>query len=276
MATHPKLAAFEQALEHNLKKATEETHAKKLVQAIEHMLFPGGKRFRPQLIFALGSLLHVPEAQSTPCAIALEYIHTYSLIHDDLPAMDNDALRRGKPTCHIAFDEATAILAGDALQGLAYQALAESPALTDPQKVGLICLLSKAAGPIGMVDGQMEDINPHRQPQDQTRINQRKTGCLIEACANMVCLLSGNPKNHVAEDIKHYGEEAGLLFQCHDDLLDADQLSPEDAHNACLKALNRLNAIAQKRQGTSSLFDTFHAHWTQTIQHDLKTTASCL
>jgi geranylgeranyl pyrophosphate synthase len=156
-------------------------------------------------------------------ACALEMIHTYSLIHDDLPSMDDDELRRGRPTCHVKFDEATAILAGDALQTLAFQTIAEDQRLSPELRVQLISEIARAAGtPDGMVAGQAHDLDAESREvtgQELERIHQHKTGALIRASARCGGMIAGVDESELAA-ITEYATNLGLLFQITDDLLD--------------------------------------------------------
>lgn len=192
-------------------------------RAIRWSVFAGGKRFRPALLIAVGQTLEAKADNLLRTACALEMIHTYSLIHDDLPSMDNDELRRGKPTCHVKFGEATAILAGDALQTLAFQTIAEDDSLTAPLRVKLVGELARAAGtPEGMVAGQAHDLDAASQHIEKTnleRIHHKKTGALIRAAARGGAMIAGAGQTELAA-ITEYATQLGLLFQITDDLLD--------------------------------------------------------
>ena len=170
------------------------TEDSKLKQAVAYSLLAGGKRVRPLLVYATADALGVPLAHADHLAAAIEMIHAYSLIHDDLPSMDDDDLRRGRATCHIAFDEATAILAGDALQAMAFEILAQTP--SDASKiVPMIQIMAKACGLIGMAGGQSLDLeaeNKAVQLEQLQKIHAAKTGALLTACVDMVCVLSDN------------------------------------------------------------------------------------
>jgi geranylgeranyl diphosphate synthase, type II len=191
--------------------------------AIRWSVFAGGKRFRPALLLATGQTFGADQEQLLRTGCALEMIHTYSLIHDDLPAMDDDDLRRGQPTCHIKFGEATAILAGDALQALAFQTIAEDGRLTPELRVELIAELARAAGtPAGMVAGQALDLEAESREvsgEDLERIHNRKTGALIRAAARCGAMIAGASHGEL-EAITRYATNLGLLFQITDDLLD--------------------------------------------------------
>src|SRR5260221_4654415 len=198
--------------------APERVHA-----AIRWSLFAGGKRFRPALLMATGQTFGANPERLLGTACALELIHTYSLIHDDLPSMDNDELRRGRPTCHVKFDEATAILAGDALQTLAFQTIAEDETLSAQLRVQMIAEIARSAGtPEGMVAGQALDLDAESRPVTKTElelIHHRKTGALIRAAARCGAIIAGVNENELAA-ITEYATNLGLLFQITDDLLD--------------------------------------------------------
>jgi len=189
----------------------------KLHEAMRYSVFAGGKRLRPALCIAACEACGGTAAQALPAACALELLHTYTLIHDDLPAMDNDTLRRGRPTCHIQFDEATAILAGDALLTLAFEVLA-----AQPQGSALALELARAAGSRGVIGGQMEDIDAEGKTPDACLveyIHRNKTAALIRSA----CVLGGfcaGADQQTLEKLAQYGENAGLAFQLADDLLD--------------------------------------------------------
>ena len=163
--------------------------------AIRWSLFAGGKRFRPALLLATGQTFGATPDDLLRTACALEMIHTYSLIHDDLPAMDDDDLRRGRPTCHVKFGEATAILAGDALQSMAFQTIAEDAALSPALRVQLISEIARAAGtPAGMVAGQSLDLEAESRNATKAElegIHHRKTGALIRAAARCGAIIAG-------------------------------------------------------------------------------------
>jgi geranylgeranyl pyrophosphate synthase len=191
--------------------------------AIRWSLFAGGKRFRPALLLATGQTFGASPDDLLRTACALEMIHTYSLIHDDLPSMDNDELRRGRPTCHVKFDEATAILAGDAMQTLAFQTIAEDERLPAELRVQLIAEIARAAGtPEGMVAGQAHDLDAESREvtkQELERIHQHKTGALIRASARCGAIIAGVEESELTA-ITEYATNLGLLFQITDDLLD--------------------------------------------------------
>lgn len=192
----------------------------RLREAMEYSLKAGGKRVRPVMLLSAGAAVGGEEAALLPFACAVEYVHTYSLIHDDLPAMDDDDFRRGRPTCHRAFGEAAAILAGDALLTEAFRVMGEAPlAVRDPAlAVRAIALLARAAGAEGMVGGQ--DLDLAAAPGcGVEEVHRRKTAALIEASAGMGGILGGGAPDRVAA-LRRYGAAVGLLFQITDDILD--------------------------------------------------------
>ena len=191
--------------------------------AIRWSVFAGGKRFRPALLMAAGQTFGAPTEDLIRSACALEMIHTYSLIHDDLPSMDDDDLRRGQPTCHIKFGEPTAILAGDALQTLAFQTIAEDENLAPAIRVRLVAEISRAAGtPKGMVAGQAHDLDAQSQQvtiAELESIHHQKTGALIRAAALSGAIIAGATEDEI-DCVLHYALNLGMLFQITDDLLD--------------------------------------------------------
>lgn len=195
-----------------------------LLEAMRYATLNNGKRLRPALIFAMGDALQIPLEKLDTAACAMELIHSYSLVHDDLPAMDDDELRRGQPTCHIQFDEATAILVGDAQQTLAFELLCQDPILEDNQKVKMIQLLAKASGASGMVGGQQIDIGSNGQLPELSRLqhmHQLKTGALIETALQTGAVLSPNYAEK-QPGLVLLGQKIGLAFQVHDDILDIE------------------------------------------------------
>jgi geranylgeranyl pyrophosphate synthase len=195
-----------------------------LHRAVRWSLFAGGKRLRPSLLLATAQAFGVSDdARLLSTACALEMIHTYSLIHDDLPSMDDDDLRRGRPTCHVRFGEATAILAGDVLQTLAFQSIAEAESLKPEVRLRLIAEIARAAGtPDGMVAGQAYDLEAESREvsaSELERIHRHKTGALIIAAARCGALIAGARPTEL-EAVSRYAAAVGLLFQITDDLLD--------------------------------------------------------
>ena len=195
----------------------------RLHSAIRWSVFAGGKRFRPALVLAVGETFRATSDQLLRTACAFEMIHTYSLIHDDLPSMDDDDLRRGRPTCHIKFGEATAILAGDALQALAFETIAADKNLSAEIRIRIIAELSRAAGtPSGMVSGQARDLDGESRTVDSASLDQihlQKTGALISAAARCGAIIGGADEAELRA-VSEYGGNLGLLFQITDDLLD--------------------------------------------------------
>jgi geranylgeranyl diphosphate synthase, type II len=195
----------------------------KVHQAIRWSIFAGGKRFRPALVLATGQAFGALTTALIKTACAFEMIHTYSLIHDDLPSMDDDDLRRGRPTCHVRFGEATAILAGDALQTLAFRTIADDQQLDLATRISLISELARAAGtPEGMVAGQALDMEAEARQvngRELEDIHRHKTGALIVAAARSGAIVGGANEAELAA-ITAYGSHLGLLFQITDDLLD--------------------------------------------------------
>ena len=202
---------------------TETTEPTTVHSAMRWSLFAGGKRFRPALLLAVGETFAAAPQQMLSVAAAVEMIHTYSLIHDDLPSMDDDDLRRGRPTCHKQFGEATAILAGDALQTLAFQIISEDDHLSAPARVRVIAELSRGAGtPFGMVAGQAHDLAAESRTvsgAELESIHSLKTGALIVAAARCGAIIAAAGEAEIAA-ISDYAARIGLLFQITDDLLD--------------------------------------------------------
>ncbi|MBC7796479.1 MAG: polyprenyl synthetase family protein [Pyrinomonadaceae bacterium] len=194
-----------------------------LHEAVRYSIFAGGKRFRPALTVATGETFGATREKLIKTATAFEMIHTYSLVHDDLPAMDDDDLRRGVPTCHKKFDEATAILTGDVLQTLAFQTISEDKNLSAETRIKLISELSRASGtPTGMVAGQILDLQAEKRDvstQDLDKIHHAKTGALIISAARCGAIIAETDEDDL-RCVTEYAENLGLLFQIVDDLLD--------------------------------------------------------
>ncbi len=214
---------MEAALAARLPPAT--TVPARLHEAMRYSVLGGGKRIRPALLFATARTLGLSEDQVEGAACAIELIHVYSLVHDDLPAMDDDDLRRGRPTCHKAFDEATAVLVGDALQPLAFQLLARDPALpaSPAIRLRLVDILSEASGTFGMAGGQAIDLAVQGQRVDIAQVEDmhaRKTGAIIRASVLMAaeCVPQLEPPAYAA--LNDFATAIGLAFQIQDDLLD--------------------------------------------------------
>ncbi|MBU3021902.1 farnesyl diphosphate synthase [Aestuariibacter sp. A3R04] len=202
-------------------------HAPTLKSAMAYALTAGGKRMRPLLVNLIGNALDIPQQDQLAISMAIECIHAYSLAHDDLPAMDDDDLRRGQPTCHVKFDEATAILAGDALQTMAFSILVDLPMseYADKHRAKLVSILARASGYLGMCGGQAIDLAATGtviSPEALTTLHTLKTGALLKACAEMITQVSdGLPAKHRQAWID-YASYIGLAFQIQDDILDVE------------------------------------------------------
>ncbi len=197
-------------------------------KAMRYSLMAGGKRIRPVLCLEAAAAVGATNEALLATACSLEFIHTYSLIHDDLPALDNDDFRRGKPTCHKVFGEAMAILAGDSLLTLAFQVLSDLPALPPKRKVRVIAELARASGTVGgMIGGQVADIEGEGQPPSAElldTIHRAKTGALLRASLRMGAIC-GDATEADLEALTNYGEHVGLAFQIVDDILDVEESS---------------------------------------------------
>lgn len=217
----------------------------RLMAAMRHAALGGGKRLRPFLLVETAALFGLPREAALPAAAAIECLHCYSLVHDDLPSMDDDDLRRGQPTVHRAFDEATAILAGDALLTLAFEILAEETTAPDPSvRAGLVLTLARAAGQGGMIGGQMLDLEAEGRyaesrrdgppwPGDVRRLQAMKTGALIAAAVEMGAILGGaSLPQRMA--LSAYAQALGAAFQVADDVLDVEA-TPEALGKATAK-----------------------------------------
>jgi len=194
----------------------------RLKEAVAYALLAGGKRIRPLLVYAVSDMIQADLKAADHIAASIEMIHAYSLIHDDLPAMDDDDLRRGQPTCHIQFDEATAILAGDALQAMAFESLSHTPA--EPATVvALIQHLTLACGMKGMAGGQSLDLEAEDKTiplKELENIHALKTGALLSACVEMTALLQPQLSAATVRQLKTFGHHFGVAFQIVDDILD--------------------------------------------------------
>jgi geranylgeranyl diphosphate synthase type II len=220
-----KRVIIDKQLEHYLNK---NTFPGRLSDGMRYAVLAGGKRLRPVLLMAAAEAVSSDVGDTHLAAgCAIEFIHTYSLIHDDLPAMDDDVLRRGKPTCHVEFDEATAILAGDALLTLAFEILSEDAmvrSVSDGRIHQVIGVISKAAGARGMVEGQMQDMQAegkHISLEMLQRLHAFKTGALIRASVEAGALLSGAGERQY-RNLKEYAQHLGVAFQVTDDLLNVE------------------------------------------------------
>lgn len=224
-----KLADWQARVERELdaRLPSESIIPQRLHRAARYSVLGGGKRVRPVLVYATAEALGIDLARVDAAACAVELIHTYSLIHDDLPAMDDDDLRRGKPTCHKAFDEATAILAGDALQVLAFEILATDESLPPnaEQRLRLVALLARASGTAGMAGGQAIDLGAVGRRLELAEVEEmhaRKTGALIRASVLMSAACVAEESPTITQALDRYATDLGLAFQIRDDLLDVE------------------------------------------------------
>ncbi|WP_144209843.1 (2E,6E)-farnesyl diphosphate synthase [Shewanella donghaensis] len=223
---------YQQRVNHVLatKLAELDDTAPALKAAMTHGALLGGKRIRPFMVYSLGEMLGADLEQLDNAAAAIECIHAYSLIHDDLPAMDDDALRRGQPTVHIAFDEATAILAGDALQTLAFELICEpNDKISASQQLAMVTALAKASGYTGMCGGQAIDLsatNKRINIEQLTQLHNKKTGALI-SCAAELALIASSADNTEQQVIREFAANIGLAFQVQDDILDITSSTEE-------------------------------------------------
>ena len=255
-------AEVEAELERTLPSA--EDPPRRLHAALRYSVFAGGKRLRPALVLAAGEAFGAPRARLLAGAAAVELVHTYSLIHDDLPALDDDDLRRGRPTLHRQFDEATAILAGDALLTLGLTRRAAAPAeVPGAVRARAVQLVGEAIGTGGMIGGQVEDLESERAwPADAAaaleRIHRGKTGALLTACLRLGGLYAGVDAATDAR-LAEYGERAGLMFQIADDILDvlgdARELGKTPGKDAQARKLTYpgLHGLAASRERLASL-----------------------
>ena len=197
----------------------------RLYEAMRHAAIGGGKRLRPLLVEATCDLFNISRESALRVGLAVESIHVYSLIHDDLPAMDDDDMRRGKPTVHKAFDEASAILAGDCLHDVAFEILADEQTHADPfVRIDLVRALALASGPAGMAGGQMMDLEAEKSRFDLatvTRLQNLKTGALIAFCVEAAAIMARIPVD-ARTSLHGYARDIGLAFQIADDLLDVE------------------------------------------------------
>jgi farnesyl diphosphate synthase len=262
------LIRHEQCLRHAIEAAC--IPATRIHDAMLYALFPAGKRLRPQLVYLAGELLDVPATACDSIAVAIELIHAYSLVHDDLPAMDDDDMRRGKPSCHRAFDEATAILVGDGLQALAIEILlTQLPhVLPLPKVLNITEALIKACGPQGMVSGQSLDLSELTRPtiteKELTHIHDLKTSKLMLACINMtLAAVDATPETSLA--LRTFATHLGLTFQMQDDYLDA--YGPTEGLGKC-RASDHANhkSTFATCYTEKALRQTIHQHFKQTEQ----------
>lgn len=222
------LADYQVRVEHALSSVlpNKSQHPNRLHAAMEYAVMSSGKRIRPALVYAAGSALDVDLELLEAPACAVELVHAYSLVHDDLPAMDDDDLRRGKATCHKAFDEPTAILVGDALQSLAFQLLATAEGFSGEQKALMVDCLASGIGSFGMAGGQALDLEAEGVDLSLAQLedlHQRKTGALIQSSVLMGAYSSGaKPASEVLLALEGFAKHLGLAFQIKDDILDVE------------------------------------------------------
>lgn len=217
----------EAALNHFLPLANH--HPIRLHETMRYACLNGGKRLRPILVHAAGEISGASEATLDCCAAAIEMVHVYSLVHDDMPCMDDDTLRRGQPTCHIQYDEATALLAGDALQTQAFMTLVQAPVSAETVKA-LVSTLATASGSAGMAGGQAIDLAAVGSILNEAQLEQMhimKTGALIRAAIRMGALAGESLDMATLERLDHFGKVLGLLFQVVDDILDCTGTTEE-------------------------------------------------
>jgi farnesyl diphosphate synthase len=232
MAGEPAFAAWMAAVQARTERAlanllpSAEIAPSRLHRAMRYAVLDGGKRVRPLLCHAAGELAGAAAERLDGAACAVELIHAYSLVHDDLPSMDNDVLRRGKPTCHVEFDEATALLAGDSLQALAFQVLCERPIVADARRqLDMVRMLAAAAGSRGMAGGQaidLESVGKALAQEELEFMHIHKTGALIRAAVLLGARCGSGLDEPGIESLDKYAKCAGLLFQVIDDLLDCE------------------------------------------------------
>ncbi|STX28082.1 geranyltranstransferase [Legionella beliardensis] len=242
-----------------------EIPAKRIQEAMHYALFPGGKRLRPMLVYLTGEVIDAALPSLDRIAAAIELTHAYSLIHDDLPAMDNDDFRRGKPSCHRKFDEATAILVGDGMQALAVDILlTELPQFLEPSQVIAVTReLVHASGPSGMVSGQSLDLselnNINITEAQLCAIHTLKTGKLISACINMATVV-GNPDDSLKAALCDYAHYLGLVFQMQDDYLDAYAPMTRLGKNRASDVANQKITFAQLYE-QQALFELINSYF---------------
>ena len=218
---HDYTSRVTECLERALPAANKVPH--RLHEAMRYAVFSGGKRVRPLLVYASGECLGVPPGKLDALATAIELIHAFSLVHDDLPAMDDDDLRRGQPTVHRRFDEATAILAADALQPLAFQVIATSPVLSDTEIKLVVQAVAQACGSLGMTGGQSIDLASEGRilsVDELAQMHNLKTGALFRACVMSTICLADDLSTQELASLDQFSRDIGLAFQIRDDILD--------------------------------------------------------
>ena len=228
-------------------------------EAMRYSTMSGGKRIRPSLTLEICRLFGGSDECAIPFAVAVELIHSYSLIHDDLPCMDNDDMRRGKPSCHIAYGEANALLAGDALLTCAFEICAENKNVSPETAVSAVSLLAKSAGAFGMVGGQVIDLYGDTHKLDfgtLLKLHSMKTGALICASVGLGCLAGGvNADSEKFADAKIYAKNIGLTFQIIDDILDAREGDEDENKTTFLSFMSESDAYEYAKKLTNEAID---------------------
>ena len=217
-----KQARIETVLDNTLSQQSAGEGSLQLLDAMRYATLNGGKRLRALLVYAVGDAFQVDEVQLDFPACAVEMIHAYSLVHDDMPAMDDDDLRRGKPSCHKAYDEATALLTGDALQSMAFATLSDTPVSAE-QRIQMVNNLAMSSGHAGMAGGQAIDLESVGQQLDLNQLetmHRLKTAALIQSSVQLPAILSGDADTAILGQLADYGLAIGLAFQIQDDILD--------------------------------------------------------
>lgn len=266
------IAAHQQRFEHVLDQIlpSSEIAPEQLHRAMRYSVMDGGKRVRPLLVFATAELAGASLGCANFAAAAVELIHAYSLVHDDMPCMDDDVLRRGKPTCHVEFDEATALLVGDALQSLAFQLLSESSLTTDPaRQLKMVKLLAVASGSRGMAGGQAFDLASVGKPLELAELefmHIHKTGALIRAAIVLGAYCSDSFTEAEIDRLDHFGKCIGLAFQVVDDVLDAEadtatlgKTAGKDAENDKPTYVTLLGVAAAKKMAVELHEEALHS-----------------
>lgn len=261
------------ALQHRIEKVlaeqlvSEDKLPQQLHRAMRYATLNGGKRLRAILVYITGHSLNCDPTILDVPASAIEIIHSYSLIHDDLPAMDDDALRRGQPSCHIAFDEATAILAGDALQTLGFEILSSAlpGVITDKQRVAMINSLCKAINSTGMAGGQALDLTSDKKITNVAQLEQihlLKTGALLIACVQLACISASNIDSNIEQALEQFARCIGLAYQIQDDILDiecpTEKLGKQQGADIALNKANYaiITSIKDAKQRVKELHQT--------------------
>lgn len=225
---------------------------RRLLEAMRYSTLSHGKRLRPFLVMTCASLFGVSRSSSLQAAAAIELVHAYSLVHDDLPAMDDDDIRRGQPSCHVKYDEATAILVGDALLTLAFEVLSDVDTHVDPMvRCELVTAVARASGHAGMVGGQMLDLSADHARMsinEVTRLQRMKTGALFVVSCEIGAILGKAPRN-LRNALKGYANDLGLAFQITDDLLDAesDDNDFSDRHHKSVDKATFVSALGMEK-----------------------------